>query len=195
MASNGLSTFLVLVPWLVIFGLFLDIVGAMILLGPEVDKIAKLATRWERDRLHGLIDRVESGETIDETYSGFDNLRIAVGQRYWQGETALPARLEDVEPDDLFYNFEVVEPRDEGIYLRNYSDTRGFGYNVEGLRRDANNFTATARLYYSQGGFALVSGFYLQIVGAISEIKPIWSMWAFILGGGVLVYMGIRMMD
>jgi hypothetical protein len=74
--------------------------------------------------------------------------------------------------------------------MRNYDDTRGFGYNIQQLRRDADFFTATARLYYSQGGFALVSGFFMQFVAELAKINPLWSVYTFLVGGAALVYIG-----
>lgn len=188
MTSSAFAAYLEFLPFIVLFGLFLDIIGAIILLGPEVDYIAKKATRWERRRLHRLVDKLEKRQYIDESESAFDNLRIAVAQRHWQGETDLPARLENIDTDDLFYNFDVVENRDDGIYLRNFNDSKGFGYNLEDLRRDVDHFTATARLYYSQGGFALVAGFFMQSLGALAEISQTLSFIIFFVGSGFLLY-------
>lgn len=192
MLSGLLQTFTNLLPYLSIFGLLLDIIGAVIVLGPEMPGVAWGSTQLERRRLHKLVDRVEQGETIDDSDRGFKYLQTAVGQIHREGSTLRPDRPDNRDDLDLYYHFEIVEPESERIALRTRGDGRGVGTNIGDLRKAADNFTASSELFYRNGAFALVAGFFFQLVVEVADLNSLIGFSVFMVGSAILISIGHR---
>lgn len=192
MPSGILQSFASILPALSIIGLILDIAGAVIVLGPELPGVAWSVTRLERRRLHRLLDKVEKGKSIDTTNRGFEFLQTAVGQFHREGNTSRPDHPDNRDDLDLYYNFQIVEPEAERIALKEQGTGRAIGTNRGDLREAADNFTASAELFYRNGAFALVAGFFFQLVAEIAVLNAVVGFSIFLLGSAVLVAIGYR---
>lgn len=195
MIPEPMEFYLNILPWLVIFGLILDIYGAVTVLGPELEPIAKALTWRDHAKLRKLFERMEKGESVSIDDNGFQFLRITVGQSHTEGQSTKPAQVENEGPFELFWNFDEVDVKDSRLTFKEFGGTRQFHYNMDDLRDDVENFTATAKDHYYSGLFAFVSGFFLQAVGQLENINSSWSLFVFVIGGMVIIIIGYLIRD
>lgn len=193
--GTSLQAFLSVLPYLVMVGLLADMVGAILVLGPEVKSFARIMTRRDRRNILRLLDQLEETGYIDDSFPSFEKLQIALAQGMSEGETFEPAREEDyrggIESEfNVIEKIDDMEELDPGYYLTKYNEGVYRSVELDGLRSFARTYTATANDFYYQGAFLLLTGFFLQFVGVLAEQHRLTALAIFLVGGTVISYEG-----
>lgn len=162
-------------------GLILDAAGALIVLGPEVPSIAKLATYVERKQMHYLLDELEQEGVLHEGVGHFHKL-------YRENTIAhIPAGFE-VEEMKMRGN-EVV------FGLEGLEDGKRMSRSIEEFREWINEYPGVDWEYYLAGGGLLLTGFLFQIVPQSAKINlfaGVVSLIAAVFAALYLVYRAWR---
>lgn len=190
MLPDSLEVYLRILPILALVGLVFDIIGAIAVLGPNLEPIARAMTFWDRRKLKNLVSKLEREGRISVGDSSFQYLRIAVGQSHKEGRSHRPATFEEGDPMDFFWNFDIAEKEEARLTFREMDGGRQFHYNMPELKKDVENFTATAKDYYWMGLFLFISGFFLQGVNQLATISEVWSLIVFIVIGSIISILG-----
>lgn len=188
MSPGAIQTFASFVEYFVAVGLIFDMIGAVIVLGPDLPPLARAATTWERHQLKRLASRIRDGDTLTQNHSGFEYLQTAVGQGHVEGATDRPFQAQSDGPQSLFWQFEEIEGLDDSVEIRNATGSAASRFSYEDLEAWVENFTGDETTYFVVGGFMLVSGFFFQFIAELATIDLAFSLLAFITGVIVMFY-------
>ena len=171
-------------PWISLFGLVLDASGAILVLGPDIPIVARLATKIERWRLWKLLDELkQEGKVTEGTQIVDELLNESSEASEWGFNVEELMLVQSSGITDNHIRVVMGENLLEGNRTSRYlNDFEGMIEEYRGIEQD----------YYFAGGSLLLIGFLLQIVSKVGEISIRLS--AICLVGSILIaaYLGKR---
>lgn len=174
------------------FGLWLDMIGAVMVLGPELPTVARALTKYERYQLQKLADKLKQGETVTAENTGFPYLRTAIGQGFVEGPTDRPFKPDPDDPRRFYWTFGEIEGMDEYVQIRGEGGSPSKNFTYEKLMDCVENYTARERAFFEVGIITLIAGFFFQLSAEIAEFNTTYSLVFFVVVGPLLSYFAIK---
>ncbi len=189
--ESTLQLFQSILKYFPLIGLSFDMLGAVLVLGPELPGMARVFTAYERFRLRRLSARIRNGDTITADERGFEDLRTAVGQGHKEGETDRPLSRETEESVTFFSNFDEIEGFEDYVEFRDADGNKRARISYDNLEGWTTRFTGIETTYFEVGAFALITGFFLQLIAEISRFSLGIAVIIFVLGALPILYYSI----
>lgn len=177
MVLSALSLFKSNLEVIGLIGLLLDAGGALLVLGPEIPTVARLATYVERRRMSQRLEKlIEEGE-LHEGVELLDRL-------YQEMKTA---------PNPGF-GVQELEIRDDRVIFGNEGLDNGqrISRTIDDFRKWIDDYPGIDREYYLAGGGLLLLGFLFQIVAQSATINVWFGVFSLIITFCVAMYLFYR---
>lgn len=160
-----------------LLGLFLVMMGALVVLAPELPYFARVITMYDRWKLKRMVKQMERGKVLDNSTYGFKFLQAAVVKSMDEEDTERPVEVNEGGPLDLRHNFDEIYINDDDVVHFSFSDEEIKNtLHKESLLDGIDNFTGLRKEYFKLGGFLLAVGFSLQFLTQLAQQFPILSM-------------------
>lgn len=176
MIQELLKTFESSLNLITLIGLILDAVGAILVLGPDVPTVSRVATKVERRHMNNLLEELARKGKLHENVEPFDRLF-----KEMQGPKPIPFDVEEMTMEE---NRVVFGSRG----LENGDRT---SKTMEDFQEWIDKYRGIDREYYLAGGGLLLMGFLFQIVAqsaSISVLLGAFTLLVTLFVGGYLLY-------
>jgi hypothetical protein len=149
-----------------LLGLILDAGGAILVLGPDVPTVSKIATVVERREMNFLFQKLKKKGRLHKNVEPFNRLF----QQNWAGNP-VPFEVEEL----------VIEDNKVIMGKRDLKDGERTSISLEEFQQWIDNYRGMDREYYLAGGGLLLVGFLFQIVAQSADLFIWLSVLTFLI--------------
>lgn len=181
MFAYSLKAFETSLNFIGLIGLVLDAVGALLVLGPDIELIAKWSTYQERFQMRHLFAKLQSEGELDDNTSGFQHF-VSLVEESWGGGIQFP------------FDIEVLKIEDGRVVFgaRGLEDGERSSTPIDEFPGWISAYRGTEREFYRAGAGLLLVGFLFQMVVQSARIDLIFGLIFLGVPLGTGVYMLYR---